>query len=93
MRSTIRRLTLASGLAATLALTAGAARADECQTPDGMGRTLARSLRARRSADADVRSVGLDPVDAEVRRPLHVAGAERRRQPLDEPDLEPEQRL
>ena len=45
MRSTIRRLTLASGLAASLALTAGAARADECQTPDGMGRTLSGELK------------------------------------------------
>jgi hypothetical protein len=45
MRSTIRRLTLASGLAAAFALTAGAAHADECQTPEGLGRTLSGEVK------------------------------------------------
>src|SRR4029450_2336514 len=40
MRSTLRRLTLAGGLLAVLGLSAGAARADECQTPEGAGRTI-----------------------------------------------------
>jgi hypothetical protein len=45
MRSTIRRLTLASGLVAVLGFAAGAARADECQTPEGSGRTLEGELK------------------------------------------------
>ncbi len=45
MRSTIRRLTLAGGLVAALGFAAGAARADECQTPEGAGRTLEGELK------------------------------------------------
>jgi hypothetical protein len=45
MRSTIRRLTLASGLAAGLALAAGATHAEECQTPEGLGRTLSGEVK------------------------------------------------
>ena len=45
MRSTIRRFALASAMLAALGLTSGAARADECQTPEGMGRTLSGELK------------------------------------------------
>jgi len=49
MTSTIQRITLAGGLVAALGLTAGAARADECnvQTPQGavMGKTLSGEIK------------------------------------------------
>jgi hypothetical protein len=47
MRSirTIRSLTIAAGLAATLGFAASAARADECPTPEGLGRTLEGELK------------------------------------------------
>jgi hypothetical protein len=45
MRSTFRRLTLASTLVAAFGLGAAAARADECQTPEGLGRTLSGELK------------------------------------------------
>jgi hypothetical protein len=45
MRSTIRGITFAAAFAATLGLAAGAARADECQTPEGMGKTLEGELK------------------------------------------------
>lgn len=45
MRYPIRQLTLATGLAIAFALGAGAAHADECQTPDGMGRTLSGEVK------------------------------------------------
>lgn len=44
MRSTFRRLTLAT-LVAAFGLGAAGARADECQTPEGLGRTLAGELK------------------------------------------------
>ena len=45
MRTTIRRLTLASASWLAFGLSAGAARADECQTPQGAGRTLEGELK------------------------------------------------
>jgi hypothetical protein len=45
MRSTIRSLSLASGLVLALGLGADAARADECTTPQGAGRTLEGELK------------------------------------------------
>jgi hypothetical protein len=45
MSSTIRTLTIASGLVLALGLGATAARADECKTPDGSGRTLEGELK------------------------------------------------
>jgi hypothetical protein len=45
MRSTIRSLAFAAGLATALGFAAGAARADECPTPEGLGRTLDGELK------------------------------------------------
>lgn len=45
MRRTIRTLIFGAGLAVTLGLAADAARADECPTPEGMGRTLEGELK------------------------------------------------
>jgi hypothetical protein len=45
MRSMLRSLTLASGLVLAVGLGAGAARADECETPQGAGRTLEGELK------------------------------------------------
>jgi hypothetical protein len=58
MRSTIRSLTFAAGLAATLGFAAGAARADECQTPEGMGKTLAGELKSVSGKNLIVTSKG-----------------------------------
>jgi len=45
MRSTIRSLSLASGLVLALGFGAVAAHADECTTPQGAGRTLEGELK------------------------------------------------
>jgi hypothetical protein len=57
MRSTTQRLILAGGLAAALGL-AGAARADECTTPDGAGRTLEGELKQISNKNLIVTSKG-----------------------------------
>jgi hypothetical protein len=56
--STIRGLTFAAGLAATLGFAVGAARADECQTPEGMGKTLAGELKSVSGKNLIVTSKG-----------------------------------
>jgi hypothetical protein len=56
--STIRGLTFAAGLAAALGFAAGAARADECNTPEGMGKTLAGELKSISGKNLIVTSKG-----------------------------------